>query len=1065
MSARRPVFVAWALAVVLLVADGAAATTAVADDVDGTARISGLVTLPDGVTGRSWVIAYSEDGSDVRADTVAADGSYSIGALRGGDYRILFDTEATGAIEEWWDDQRDRASATVVTVAPGGSVSGIDATLPAAGSIAGRVTFPAGFDTSAGYTRVRAYTSSTAYSAEAIVDPDGNYVLRGLRTGSYRIAFESFGRSLLTRFAGGAYDYADAQRIPATDDVAVTGIDIVLTDGASVSGSVSYPAGWEDRVFPARATLRDVGRAKVIGSVDVQEDGSYRFEVLKPGSYAVTVVPADDALYRGRWGGGWSDDPPTFTVAEDEDRVGIDVALEPSATLSGRVVFPAGMAVPAGAEVRVGDGDVWTSPIAEDGSYRIDGLNAGWHTLYVRADTSAVSDRWYGEAPRGTAVPVDWGEQVTGLDIVMRETATLGGRIVFGEGTRPADGSSTVRLYTETSPFIPVRSVEVDASGVWRMDGVDAGTYRVRIDTEGQGALDRWMGGSRHANATSFALAPAQSRLDLEAELVASASLSGRVTLAPGNVIHAGRLDVEATTVIDGWRTTFPAEVSVDGTFVISDLPAGEYEVTARNGAGYLPATWEQTVGGEVVRTMSIATGESRTEVDLRIRTASSISLTPRTAILYGRSVFVVLHRVDDGPSSYPVGYESSPPFLNLPAGDYKLSIRGAGLEAWYGGEDEQSATVLSLAEGQNLDLGVVDALGFEAALAAPTIRGEFRQQYRLYADWSLPQWPDEVAFAYQWLVDGEPRAGATTEDFVIPNGDLGKRISVRVTASAPGYLDTTRESLISDPVKLPAVRLYSAYLQGVAAVGKTLTAVAHEYDSSAQLRYRWYANGVPIPGATARTLVLSSAHLGDRISAEVIASRSGYDATSRTSPQSSSVAAGTLTAPTPAIVGAAVVGSKLTVSRGTWTSGTAITYRWYADGKAISGATGSTLTLPLSLRSRAITVTVTGKKSGYTTVAKSSRPTARVMRAGTPTISGTAAVGKRLVAAPGTWTTGTTLRYQWYANGVRITGATSSTWTLKSSQRGKIIKVRVVGSKSGYTTVSSVSKATPRVR
>ncbi len=93
------------------------------------------------------------------------------------------------------------------------------------------------------------------------------------------------------------------------------------------------------------------------------------------------------------------------------------------------------------------------------------------------------------------------------------------------------------------------------------------------------------------------------------------------------------------------------------------------------------------------------------------------------------------------------------------------------------------------------------------------------------------------------------------------------------------------------------------------------------------------------------------------------------------------------------------------------------------------------------------------------------SRAYARTLTAPTPKISGTAKVGQKLTARPGAWTTGTTLTFQWYANGARITGATKSVYTLTSGQRGTKVKVKVTGRKSGYTTATKTSAATSTVR
>lgn len=179
----------------------------------------------------------------------------------------------------------------------------------------------------------------------------------------------------------------------------------------------------------------------------------------------------------------------------------------------------------------------------------------------------------------------------------------------------------------------------------------------------------------------------------------------------------------------------------------------------------------------------------------------------------------------------------------------------------------------------------------------------------------------------------------------------------------------------------------------------------------------------------------------------------------------SSRSTAKTLRAPTPRISGAAAVGTRLTASPGTWTSGTSLSYRWHADGKAISGGYRSTFTPTTAHQGKRITVQVTGKRAGYATASKTSAATLKVARSSTPKISGSATTGKTLSASVGTWTWATSFSYQWRANGTTIKGATSRTYKVASAHKGKRISVVVTGKKSGHTTVTRTSATTATVK
>ncbi|WP_457974871.1 peroxidase family protein [Arthrobacter sp. D1-17] len=87
--------------------------------------------------------------------------------------------------------------------------------------------------------------------------------------------------------------------------------------------------------------------------------------------------------------------------------------------------------------------------------------------------------------------------------------------------------------------------------------------------------------------------------------------------------------------------------------------------------------------------------------------------------------------------------------------------------------------------------------------------------------------------------------------------------------------------------------------------------------------------------------------------------------------------------------------------------------------------------------------------------------PAVPVLVTAVPTITGTPVVGAVLQANTGIWGPApVTLTYQWLADGVAISGATASSYTLKAGDAGKAVTVRVTGTKTGYVTASQTSAA-----
>lgn len=167
---------------------------------------------------------------------------------------------------------------------------------------------------------------------------------------------------------------------------------------------------------------------------------------------------------------------------------------------------------------------------------------------------------------------------------------------------------------------------------------------------------------------------------------------------------------------------------------------------------------------------------------------------------------------------------------------------------------------------------------------------------------------------------------------------------------------------------------------------------------------------------------------------------------------------------PTPTMSGVPRVGSTLTAVPGTWDAGVGFTYQWLADGAPIAGATGKKFTLGSAQHRRTISVAVTGSKTGFSSVTKTSAATLRVIVAPVPIVKGTPKLGAKLTASPGAWTSGTALTLQWYADKVAIPGERGTSFTVTSTQSGKKIFVRVAGVKSGYAKVAVSSSSTSRV-
>ena len=263
--------------------------------------------------------------------------------------------------------------------------------------------------------------------------------------------------------------------------------------------------------------------------------------------------------------------------------------------------------------------------------------------------------------------------------------------------------------------------------------------------------------------------------------------------------------------------------------------------------------------------------------------------------------------------------------------------------------------------------------------------------------------------------------------------------------------------------------------ITGTTQVGETLTvdtsAIADEDGlDNGSYSYQWIANDgtndADIGGQTGSTYALTDEDVGKSIKVRVSFTDDADHEETLTSAATGMVAAKPNSPATgaPTIDGTAQVGETLTVLTNGITDedgldNVSYSYQWIAnDGTTdtdIEDATDSAYTPPVSDVGKTIKVKVSFTDDADNEETLTSEATVEVAAApnrdatGAPTISGTPQVRETLTAdtadiADEDGLTNVAYRYQWIAGGSDINGATSSTYTLTASERGKTIKVNV---------------------
>jgi len=280
-------------------------------------------------------------------------------------------------------------------------------------------------------------------------------------------------------------------------------------------------------------------------------------------------------------------------------------------------------------------------------------------------------------------------------------------------------------------------------------------------------------------------------------------------------------------------------------------------------------------------------------------------------------------------------------------------------------------------------------ATGTFASSPVPTISGTVQSGQVLTA--VTGTWSNSPTFTYQWKSSASTTAIlGTAARYTVGAADIGKTLTVTVTATKAGFITTSKTSVVSAAVLSAAFDTApTPTISGTPKFGQQLAAVTGTWSNSPTLTYQWKssASTTAILGTLA-TYTPAATDIGKTLTVTVTATKAGFITTSKTSAVTFAVAAESfVTTPAPTLSGTTTVNSTLTAGTTGWdpSAGVTFTYVWKQSatsggtGTVISGASLSTYKLLEADRGKFITVTVTAAKTGYISVTKTSLPTAAI--------------------------------------------------------------------------------------
>jgi molybdopterin-binding protein len=463
------------------------------------ATITGTVTGPHGSKLSGMCVDAASPVNGVDNEVSSKNGTYSVPDLLPGQYELAFSPGCNNNAD-LGVVYYGSPSTPVVVSAPAGLTSGIDAVLPAAGSLSGEIRTKSGTAVALGCATVTGLNAATEADSGGggLSGGNGKYEATNLVPGPYQVYFQPgcfTGSSYENQWYKDRSSPAGAARVEVRAGRTAAGITSALIRGGSIAGRVTTSSG--KPVNGACVFAQSVSQPDDYGNAQTNKAGRYVVEGLNSGAYELEFFPCDE-------GAGTLAEQllsRTVQVTAPHTTAGANTTLPLAGSVSGTVLGSTvvdgtptvepqpGMCVDA---FQINGFGANAGGTQANGTFTITNLPAGKYVVYI-GDTSCggiysdLAPVYYENAPTvatATVISVDPAKVTALASDTLPSNGAISGTVT-GPGSTPVAGIC-VTATSALSPQ-PVEAV-TGAGGTYTLVGLAPSRYRLKFSS-GCGAL------------------------------------------------------------------------------------------------------------------------------------------------------------------------------------------------------------------------------------------------------------------------------------------------------------------------------------------------------------------------------------------------------------------------------------------------------------------------------------------------------------------------------------------------------------------------------------------------